>query len=239
MSTWKNTWSLMKFRKGYVIGTIITSIGWLLSRFAVSFGIQEIIDILVGETPFLALDMRTLFIIVPFIYVSTFILGSISDIVLWLFYISGEVLIRRNLMRGLLQKPGAQAIPTTTGESISRFRGDVTHAVNLAHRISIRLGFVVYAVITLSYMFYISWKATALIFIPFLMILAIGLLERKRINELRKVRRKATAEVTDTLGKIFGAIQTLKVAGAEDGIVDYFAMKCAKRKKAVVKEMVF
>ncbi|MCF2142764.1 MAG: ABC transporter ATP-binding protein/permease [Candidatus Heimdallarchaeota archaeon] len=239
MNTWKNTWRLMKFRKGYVIGTMITSIGWLLSRFAVSFGIQEIIDILVGETPFLSLDIRTLFIIVPFIYVSTFILGSISDIVLWLFYISAEVLIRRNLMRGLLQKPGAQAIPTTTGESISRFRGDVTHAVNLAHRISIRLGFVVYAAITLSYMFYISWKATALIFVPFLVILAIGIFERKRINELRKVRRKATAEVTDTLGKIFGAIQTLKVAGAEDGIVDYFATKCAKRKKAIVKEMVF
>jgi len=239
VTTWKNTWSLLTFRKGYIFGSFITAIGWLLSRFAVSFGIQEIIDIIVGEQPLLQMDIKTLFIIVPIIYVSTFVLGSIMDVVLWLFYISAEVLIRRNLMRGLLNKPGAQAIPTTTGESLSRFRGDVTHAVNLAHRISIRLGFVVYAVVTLAYMFYINWKATALIFIPFFMILAIGLFERKRIDTLRKARRKATAEVTDTLGKIFGAIQTLKVAGAEEGIIDHFAMKCKKRKKAIVKEMVF
>jgi len=97
----------------------------------------------------------------------------------------------------------------------------------------------IYAAVTLGYMFTVNWKATALIFIPFLLILAIGLSGRRRMEKLRRIRRKAAAEVTDTLGKIFGAIQIFKVAGSEANILNYFRGKNKARKKAVVQEMVF
>jgi len=239
MKVWRLTGKLISFRKTFVILGFITSIGWLLSRLASSFAIQEIIDTIVGEETIFNLDIKTLFIIIPFTYVSVFIIGSLMDIVLWFFYISGEVLIRRNIMRGLLKKPGAVALPSTSGESISRFRGDVDNVVLLAYRLAIRAGFLVYAAVTLGYMFTISWQATGLIFIPFLLILGIGLTGRRQIDKLRKNRRKATAEVTDVLGKIFGSIQTLKVASAEENIVKHFDSKCQTRKTAIVKEMVF
>ena len=239
MKVWRLTGKLISFRKTFVILGFITSIGWLLSRLASSFAIQEIIDTIVGEETIFNLDIKTLFIIIPFTYVGVFIIGSLMDIVLWLFYISGEVLIRRNIMRGLLKKPGAVALPSTSGESISRFRGDVDNVVLLAYRLAIRAGFLVYAAVTLGYMFTISWQATGLIFIPFLLILGIGLTGRRQIDKLRKNRRKATAEVTDVLGKIFGSIQTLKVASAEENIVKHFDSKCQTRKTAIVKEMVF
>lgn len=239
MKVWRLTGKLISFRKTFVILGFITSIGWLLSRLASSFAIQEIIDTLVGEETIFNLDIKTLFIIIPFTYVSVFIIGSLMDIVLWLFFISGEVLIRRNIMRGLLKKPGAIALPSTSGESISRFRGDVDNVVLLAYRLAIRAGFLVYAAVTLGYMFTISWQATGLIFIPFLLILSIGLTGRRQMDKLRKNRRKATSEVTDVLGKIFGSIQTLKVASAEENIVKHFDSKCQTRKTAIVKEMVF
>ena len=239
MKVWRLTGKLISFRKTFVILGFITSVGWLLSRLASSFAIQEIIDTIVGEETIFNLDIKTLFIIIPFTYVGVFIIGSLMDIVLWLFYISGEVLIRRNIMRGLLKKPGAVALPSTSGESISRFRGDVDNVVLLAYRLAIRAGFLVYAAVTLGYMFTISWQATGLIFIPFLLILGIGLTGRRQIDKLRKNRRKATAEVTDVLGKIFGSIQTLKVASAEENIVKHFDSKCQTRKTAIVKEMVF
>jgi len=239
MKVWRLTGKLISFRKTFVILGFITSVGWLLSRLASSFAIQEIIDTIVGEETIFNLDIKTLFIIIPFTYVGVFIIGSLMDIVLWLFYISGEVLIRRNIMRGLLKKPGAVALPSTSGESISRFRGDVDNVVLLAYRLAIRAGFLVYAAVTLGYMFTISWQATGLIFIPFLLILGIGLTGRKQIDKLRKNRRKATAEVTDVLGKIFSSIQTLKVASAEENIVNHFESKCQTRKTAIVKEMVF
>ncbi|NHJ86524.1 MAG: ABC transporter ATP-binding protein, partial [Asgard group archaeon] len=239
MKTWRLAGKLINFRKGYFYGSFFSAIGWLVSRFLVSFAIQEIIDTITNETTIFNLDIKTLFILIPCFYVSTFLLGAIMDVVLWLFYIASEVLIRRNIMRGLLKKPGAVALPSTSGESISRFRGDVMNVVNLSHRLSIRTGFLFYAAGTLAYMFYINWKATALIFVPFILILVVGLTGRKQMDKLRKVRRKATSEVTDALGKIFGSIQTLKVARAEENILTFFKGKCDTRKTAIVREMVF
>ncbi|MGC9777855.1 MAG: ABC transporter ATP-binding protein [Candidatus Heimdallarchaeota archaeon] len=239
MKVWNQAGKLIRFRIGYFIGTFISTLLWLLGRFGISFGVQEIIDTLIGEDTFFSLDIKTLFIIIPFTFLATFLFGSLLDILFWLFYISGQVLLRRNIMRGLLRKPGAQALPDTSGEAISRFRGDVDNAVRLSYTLSIRFGFVVYTGITLSYMFYISWKATSLIFVPFMLILAVGLTARRRIDKLRKKRRRATAEVTDTLGKIFGSIQTFKVTCKEENILNYFDTKCQTRKKAIVKEMVF
>ena len=239
MRVWRNTWQLTKFKIGFVFSGLICSIGWLLSRFAVGFGIQEIIDTIIGEQTIFSLDIRTLFIILPFTFLATFLLGAVMDVVLWLFYISTEILIRRNMLKALLKKPGAQALPQTSGESISRFRGDVDNIVMLAYRLAVRVGFMVYATVTLLYMFGVNWKATSLIFIPFVLILAIGLSGRRRMEKLRKNRRKATAEVTDTLGKIFGSIQIFKVASSEETILEHFSSKCQTRKKAIVQEMVF
>ncbi|MBN1328691.1 MAG: ABC transporter ATP-binding protein [Candidatus Heimdallarchaeota archaeon] len=239
MRVWRNTWRLTKFKLGYVFSGLICSIGWLLSRFAVGFGIQEIIDTIIGEQTLFSLDIKTLFIILPFTFLATFLLGAVMDIVLWMFYISTEILIRRNMLKALLKKPGAQALPQTSGESISRFRGDVDNIVMLAYRLAIRAGFMVYATITLLYMFSVNWQATSLVFIPFLLILTIGLSGRRRMDKLRKNQRKATAEVTDTLGKIFGSIQIFKVACSEETILEHFNSKCKARKKAVVQEMVF
>ncbi|MHA1760617.1 MAG: ABC transporter ATP-binding protein [Candidatus Heimdallarchaeota archaeon] len=239
MKVWKNSFNMMSFRKGYIIGSFITAVGWLLSRFTISFGIQEIIDTILGNQTLLNLNLKTLFIIIPFTFVGVFVLGSVMEIILYLFYISAEVLIRKNMMKGLLKKPGAIALPGTTGASISRFRGDVDNVVRLSYRISLRMGFVLYACVVLAYMFYLSWQATSLVFIPFLLIFTIGLVGRRKMDKLRKARRKATSAVTDSLGKIFGSIQTFKVTNTEENIVNYFDQKCQVRRKAIVKEMVF
>ncbi|HUU77146.1 MAG TPA: hypothetical protein VMX55_02295, partial [candidate division Zixibacteria bacterium] len=75
MKVWRLTGKLISFRKTFVILGFITSIGWLLSRLASSFAIQEIIDTIVGEETIFNLDIKTLFIIIPFTYVSVFIIG--------------------------------------------------------------------------------------------------------------------------------------------------------------------
>ncbi|MCK5184387.1 MAG: ABC transporter ATP-binding protein [Candidatus Heimdallarchaeota archaeon] len=239
MKVWRLSGKLMGYRKGYITGSFFSAIAWLLARFTISFGLQELIDAILGAETILGMSVRNLLITLPFTFITAFFLGSIMDVVLWYFFTTGEVLVRRNMMRGLLKKPGAIALPSTSGESISRFRGDVDNVVRLSYRISLRLGFLIYTGVVIGYMFTISAAATSLVFIPFLLILVIGLTGRRRIDKLRKKRRKATAEVTDTLGKIFGSIQIFKVAGSEKNILNHFKGKCDNRKSAIVKEMVF
>ncbi len=230
---------LMKFRIGLVLLTLFFTVTWLGGRFAISLGIQEIIDTLTGNETLLSLDITTLFIIAPFTYLGTFIFGAIFDIVNWLYWISCEVLVRKNMMLGLLKKPGAQALPDTTGEAISRFRGDVMNIVRLSYTLAVRIGIGLYSIGLMVYLFTISWEATSLVFIPFALILVIGLLGRKKMSSLRKVRRKAAGEVTGALGKIFGSIQTFKVATVEANVLRHFDSKTEIRKQAVVNEEVF
>lgn len=241
MKVWRLTGKLMRFRLSLFLGATVLAVGWLVSRFFVSFGIQELIDSIfpTATGTLWDLDIKTLFIIVPIFYVATFLLGALMDILFFTFWIAGEVLIRRNIMKGLLRKPGAQALPTTSGESISRFRGDVRNTVHISATISIRFGFLIYAIMSLGYMFFINWKATSFIFIPFTLILTIGLAWRKQFEKLRKNSRRATAEITDTLGKIFGSIQTFKVACAEEHVSEHFRTKCQNRRRALVKEQTF
>ncbi|NHJ33621.1 MAG: ABC transporter ATP-binding protein, partial [Asgard group archaeon] len=235
------TGRLMRFRLALFLGATVMAVGWLVSRFFVSLGIQELIDTIfpTATGTLWDINIRTLFILVPIFYVATFILGSIMDILFYTFWIAGEVLIRRNIMLGILRKPGAQALPTTSGESMSRFRGDVRNTVHMAATLSIRFGFLIYAIMSLGYMFIINWKAASFIFIPFTLILTIGLAWRKRFEKYRKNSRRATAEVTDTLGKIFGSIQTFKVSCSEEHVAEHFRTKCQKRRKALVKEQTF
>lgn len=233
------TFKIMKNTIWLQVAISIFILAWFAGLFAISFTVQETIDTLIGSETILDLDITTLFIILPFTYIFTFITGSFFDVIAFYFSNSCEVLLRRNLLKGVLRKPGAQALPDTTGEAISRFRGDVRNVQLLAYNISMRMGTFVFFIGLLVYMFFVNWKVTAIIFAPFSIILIVGILGRKKMTDLRKATRKATGEVTDTLGKIFGSIQTFKVATAEENVLEYFKGKNAVRKKAAVKEMVF
>ncbi|MHA1306568.1 MAG: ABC transporter ATP-binding protein [Candidatus Heimdallarchaeota archaeon] len=239
MKVWKNSFSLLKFRTGYNIGIFLTMLLRLGVLFGVSFLIQEIIDTLTGNASITQLNIKTLFIMLPLVYIGVALIASLMDIILYLFVISAEVLIRRNMMKELLGKPGAVALPGTTGESISRFRGDVSNVVKFSYNLSLRTGFLIYAIVVLTYMFFLSWQATSLIFIPLTFIFVIGLLGKRRIDKLQKEQRKTTSQITDSLGKIFGSVLSLKVNSTEENIINFCKEKGNLRKKAVVKKMVF
>ncbi|NHJ47019.1 MAG: ABC transporter ATP-binding protein, partial [Asgard group archaeon] len=241
MNVWKSTGKLTKFRLNFWIVAFASTILWLVTIFLRDFAVQELIDKVFpsGSESFFDLNMRTLFILLSVFYILGFVFKSIMDIVFSIFRYSAEVLMRKNMMSQLLRKPGTQSLPVTSGESISRFRGDVFNTSWFSSTLAFRTGFILYAVASLVYMFFVNWKATIFIFIPFILILTIGLAWRKQFEKLRKARRKSTSAVTDTLGKIFGSIQTFKVTNTEKHIVEHFKEKGDKRRFAWVKEQTF
>jgi ATP-binding cassette subfamily B protein len=241
MSIWKLTGKLIKFRLNFWLIAFFSTILWLVTTFLRDFGIQELIDSIFPTSggSFFDLSLPTLFILLTVFYVAGFFFKSIMDVVFAIFRYAAEVLIRRNMMKTLLEKPGTQSLPVTSGESISRFRGDVFNASWFASTLAFRSGFIFYAIASLTFMFFINWKATIFIFIPFVLILTVGLAWRKQFEKMRKIRRRATSEVTDTLGKIFGSIQTFKVTCTEKHILEHFRKKGDVRRAAWVKEQTF
>jgi ATP-binding cassette subfamily B protein len=69
-------------------------------------------------------------------------------------------LLRKNLLTRILERPGAQAVPGSPGEAISRFRDDVSTATEFTLNIPFLIGmmlFGVVAVVTMLRTFRSCW----------------------------------------------------------------------------------
>ena len=145
-----------------------------------------------------------------------------------------------NMMKHILRQPGADPLPGSPGEAISRFRGD-TDRVTLfvADRMVDVLGLGLAAFIGLAVLLRISPLATVTILIPLTVVITVTNLMRKRLEAYREAERKATGRVTDFVGEMYGAVQAVKVANAISSVNRRFAQLNEVRRKAALRDSLF
>jgi ATP-binding cassette subfamily B protein len=134
-----------------------------------------------------------------------------------------DTLMRHNLLRHILGRPGANALPpgSSPGEAVSRLRDDMEHisvfmtwtADPIGQLLAFGIAFVTLARIDL--------RITLLGFLPLVVILAFVNLLNNRIRSYRKANQESIGQVTGLLGELFGAVQAVKVAGAEAHVVGH------------------
>ena len=61
----------------------------------------------------------------------------------------------------------------------------------------------------------------------------------KRIEQYRRASREATGKVTGFIGEFFGAVQAVKVATAEQSVIDHFHRLNDERRKLTLRERLF
>jgi ATP-binding cassette subfamily B protein len=147
--------------------------------------------------------------------------------------------LRKNLLTHILRRPGASALPESSGEAISRFRGDVVEIPLFAiwlNDILVGLLIVFFAV---EMMMSISIPITLLALVPFVIVGIISTQATHRIEEYRRASRKAAGKVTGFIGEIFGAVQAVKVATAEVGISEHFTEISMERRKVALRDQLF
>jgi len=148
-------------------------------------------------------------------------------------------LLRKNLLRHILGRPGASALPDSPGEAISRFRGDVSEIplfVIWINDILIGLGVVVIAIVM---MLRINVPITLLALVPFVVVGSISNAASNRIGRYRRASRRTTGKVTGFIGELFGAVQAVKVVTAEDGVSAYFDELNDERRRVSLRERLF
>jgi ATP-binding cassette subfamily B protein len=154
-------------------------------------------------------------------------------------FASLTTLVRANLLRHILNRPGATALPDSPGEAVSRFRGDVLEIPLFTLWINdIMVGSLV-VLIAVVIMLSIDVGITALALVPFLIVGVIANAASRRIEQYRRASRKATGQVTGFIGETLGAIQAIKVATAEDGVSDYFDRLNEARRAVSLKDRLF
>lgn len=148
-------------------------------------------------------------------------------------------LLRKNLLRHILRRPGASALPDSAGEAISRFKNDVNEIplfVILINDIAVGIGIVVIAIML---MVRISPWVTVMALIPLVIVGIVANLAARRIEHYRRASRQATGNVTGFIGEFFGAVQAVKVATAERNVIDHFHRLNDERRKLTVREKLF
>ena len=155
------------------------------------------------------------------------------------FFVHSMTLLQKNLLRYILKRPGAKALPDSPGEAVSRFRGDTFEIPLFALWMNDIIGKVFFGVIAFGVMISINAQITLLAVLPFIAVGIAANASMTRIEKYRRASRKWTGIVTGFIGEIFGAVQAVKVATAEEGVVDYFKAINDERRKVSIKDRLF
>lgn len=145
-------------------------------------------------------------------------------------------LLRRNMLAGVLRQPGAKALTVSPGEAISVFRDDVEQVDDsLDWTIDLTCS-TIRSTVALAIMASINLKLTVLVIAPLLLISTLISKAADGIQRYRQQSREATARVTDALGEMFGAVQAVQVAAAEDEVAARIHQLSRQRQVSMLKD---
>src|SRR6266508_5188320 len=148
-------------------------------------------------------------------------------------------LLRKNMLARILQRPGARALPDSSGEAVSRFRDDIDETLWSVMYFNDLIALTAFATVGLTIMLRINASITLAVLLPLVLIVVVTRHVSQRIEEYRKASREATGAVTGFLGEIFGAVQAVKIAGAETRIIGRFRALNDQRRSTGVRDKLF
>ncbi|MEM7125512.1 MAG: ABC transporter ATP-binding protein [Chloroflexota bacterium] len=236
VNTWTASWALIWHRPGrYILNAAM----WALvgvTPLLPGFVTREVFNVLTGDTPAL-FGFWTLIAILAAIGVGRFgiIIAAVMNYVPYRYFISGTLKI--NLMKHILRRPGAAALPNSSGEAISRFRGDADHLIDFAaDRLIDGPGLFLSSLIGLGTLAWINPLITVAVVIPMIAVVLLVTFMRQRLETYREIKRKAAGRVTGFIGEMFGAVQSVKVANAVTGVSGKLTELNEERRKASLRD---
>ncbi len=231
---WKATWELIKFRPKYLAINMAGSGYFVLSRLFPGLIIQQIFNRLTDSEP-ATVNILSLLVMLLAIELSR-ILGSF-----WggwgsaLVRNSNQLLLRRNIMRNVLNHPGALGIPMSPGEAINRLDSDVADFADFPTWLPEVFGHFVFFVVAIGIMGRISWQITAVTLIPFILVGFLTKFSFQRLLKYATISRDTDSAVTGFLGEVLAAVQAVKVADAHKDAIHYYEKLNDDRRHANVR----
>ena len=154
------------------------------------------------------------------------------------FHFSGLALMRKNVFSYVLNQPGARPMPTSPGESISRFGGDLDEIGRFFQWLEMLFGHAISTVVAIAFMVSINPLITLVAFAPLVLVAVAASVTMSQVQRYREVYRRTSARVIGFVAETFGAVQTIKVATAENTVLEEFNRLNDDRRKAALKDRV-
>ena len=237
--TWRHIVNLGRYKLWlYLTSGLLASIMFYVFPLIPGLIVRRIFDTLTGDAPATWSVWTLLALMVGVVVVRVLIMTG-AGIAETSLHIVISTLLRRNLLREILTRPGAQALPYSPGEAMSRFRNDVAAMPAFLSWTIDPVGQAVVFILGWSVLASINAMITGIVFIPMVITLLVVNASSKRIQRYRKANQEAIGEVTGLLGEIFGAVQAVQVAGAARRVVTYFEKINENRRKVALRDLLF
>ncbi len=238
MNTWQYTWRAAQYRPRMFAISFALWVVYMTLPLATGLIIQRFFDSLTNaaEVGFNIWTLLVLLLAVEGGRMLTFFIA----IMLWItFWFIVETLLRRNMLDWLMRGAGPRSLISTSGDAISRLRDDTNEFVIFIDTWLDFTGESVFTILALVIMLQINPWITIAVFVPMLGIIAITRTMNTRIKMYRQQSRETTGQVTGFIGELFGAVQVLKVATAEERAVAHLRMLGEARQRAALKDRLF
>ncbi len=147
--------------------------------------------------------------------------------------------MRGSMLSWIFSLPGARPVDETPGEVVSRFRDDVDHTLEAMDFTVDFIGSTVSAIVAIAILFTIDATMTVVVFAPVAIVILIVSRTGSTIRRYRTAARESTEAITGFLGETLGSVQSVKVAGAEETMLQHFDELNAVRRKMMVRDRTF
>ncbi len=236
MSTWRYftslSWTFKWTLALDLLGSVVVIVG-LEQAFALT--LREVFNTLTGDA-LTSLSVWTLCAVLVGFAAARFVVfvGTLALHFANAFMIGA--LLQRNVLAHLMNLSGDRGLPASSGEAVTRFRGDASSVGGFLLAPKIIAAEFLFATVAVFIMIRISPWITLVAFVPLIVVLTVFVVARTLIGRTRKTSREATGDVVGFLGEMFGSAETIKVAGAEPHVLGEFDRVNAARKHAGLKD---
>lgn len=147
-------------------------------------------------------------------------------------------LLRRNLLRRILERPGAEALRFSIGESIGRFRDDAYQAEDGLDWLDEIAGQGLVAGVAVALLLSVSVSITLASTLPLVVIGIVAQRASVALVRRREASSQAASQVTGAIGDVLAAVQTVQSAGAEARVTAHVKRLSERRRAAVLADRV-
>jgi ATP-binding cassette subfamily B protein len=235
MSTLAFVWALIRKKPWGFLGYTVGWSAFSLLNLVPGLVEQRIFDNLTGaaEATRSVWTLLAFFVTAEIVRVLANYLVRISDIA---FQEPLRAMLQLNLLACVLQRPGAQPLPLSTGEAVSRFGDDVAEVKDFPMWFPDMFGKFLFALVAIIIMARINLTMTLVAIGPGLVGLWVARIAWARLLRAYEESARARDAVMGFLGEIFGAVQVVKVADAEEHVIRHFHGINETRRQAQVRE---
>jgi ATP-binding cassette subfamily B protein len=243
--TWRFTWKFMRYAPWPFLLNFFSSVAFQTSQAVPGLIVRSIFDKLSGAQPIGGLThgvsgevwgFIALLVAVETARMAVNLGTGFGDVT---FRYTVMALLRRNLLDGILRRPGAGGLPVSSGEALNRFQDDVAETADFPLWLPEMVGQIAFAVTAFAIMARINPTITLYVCLPFVAVVVISQIAWARLLRYYRAGRVASEAVSGFLSELFGAVLAVKVANSEQQVIAHFDTLNEKRREAELRISIF